>query len=139
MTNPLWGPLDGFLAYIASRGYVTVAITHRFASEAKSRAQLQDTKTAVRFLRANAQRFGIDPNRIAVMGESAGGSVAAMAGTTCGVDEFEGEGYREQSSCIQAAIDWYGVCGMNQLDAQAGSTAIDVTDLAGVCRAVTAS
>jgi len=117
--HPMWGTQDGFLAFIAAHGYVTVGITYRFGNEAKWPAQLQDAKAAVRFLRANAARFGIDPNRIGVMGESAGGGVAAMVGTTCGVTEFDEGANLDQSSCVQAAIDWYGVSDMNQLDAMA--------------------
>jgi acetyl esterase/lipase len=121
--HPMWGTQDGFLAYIASRGYVTVGITYRFGNEAKWPAQLQDTKAAIRFLRANAARFGIDPNHIGVMGESAGGGVAAMAGTTCGVTEFDDGDNLDQSSCVQAVIDWYGVSDMNQLDSMAPANA----------------
>jgi len=118
-SHPMWGTQDGFLAYIAAHGYVTVGITYRFGNEAKWPAQLQDTKAAIRFLRANAARFGIDRNHIGVMGESAGGGVAAMAGTTCGVSEFDDGDNLDQSSCVQAAVDWYGVSDMNQLDSMA--------------------
>lgn len=52
---------------------------------------VEDAKTAVRFLRANAEKLGIDPNHIAVMGESAGGYLAAMVGTTSGHKEFDRE------------------------------------------------
>lgn len=117
--HPLWGTQDGFLAYIAAHGYVTVGITYRFANEAKWPAQLDDLKAAIRFVRANAARFGVDPNHIGVMGESASGGVAAMAGTTCGVTEFDEGANLDQSSCVQAAIDWYGVSDMNQLDSMA--------------------
>jgi acetyl esterase/lipase len=123
--QPMWGSTDGLMAYIAAQGFVAVPITYRLSSEAKWPAQLEDIKAAVRWLRANAGRYGIDPQHIAVWGESAGGGAAAMAGTTCGVSEFEGEGGNlDQSSCVQAAIDWYGVSDMNQLDAQAPPNAI---------------
>jgi acetyl esterase/lipase/ABC-type molybdate transport system substrate-binding protein len=123
--TPLWGANDGLMAYIAAQGFVVAAISYRFASEALWPAQLEDTKAAIRWLRANADKYGIDPQHIAVWGESAGGGVAAMAGTTCGVAEFDGQGGNlEQSSCVQAAIDWYGVSDMNQLDAQAPPNSI---------------
>lgn len=120
-SSPVFGEMDGFMAYVASRGYVVAAISYRFAYEAKWPAQLQDVKTAVRWLRANAASYGIDQQHIAVWGESAGGGVASMAGVTCGVAEFEGieAGNADQSSCVQAAIDWYGVSDMSQLDSQA--------------------
>jgi acetyl esterase/lipase len=120
---PVFGEMDGLLAHIASRGYVVVAIAYRLAYEAKWPAQLQDAKTAIRWVRANAAQYGVDPERVAVWGESAGGGVASMVGTTCGVSEFEGEGNLDQSSCVRAAIDWYGVSDMAQLDAQAPANA----------------
>jgi acetyl esterase/lipase len=61
---------------------------------------------------------------VAIWGESVGGSLAALTGTTCGVKELEGRGPNpEQSSCVQAVIDWYGATDMNQLDAQAPANA----------------
>ncbi len=123
--HPMWGSTDGLMAYIAAQGFVAVPITYRLSSEAKWPAQLEDIKAAVRWLRANAARYGVDPQHIGVWGESAGGGAAAMAGTTCGVSEFEGEGGNlDQSSCVQAAVDWYGVSDMNQLDSQAPANAI---------------
>jgi acetyl esterase/lipase len=119
-STPLWGGTDGLMAYIAAQGLVAVPITYRLSSEAKWPAQLEDTKAAIRWLRANASKYGIDPAHIGVWGESAGGGVASMAGTTCGVSEFDGDGGNlDQSSCVQASIVWYGVSDMNQLDAQA--------------------
>jgi acetyl esterase/lipase len=120
MAAPLWGSLDKLAAHIAAQGYVVASINYRLSSEAKFPAQLQDAKAAVRWLRANAQRYGVDPKRIAVWGESVGGSVAALIGTTCGVADLEGtSGNSDQSSCVQAVVDWYGVTDMSQLDAQA--------------------
>jgi acetyl esterase/lipase len=118
--TPLWGGTDGLMAYIAAQGFVAVPITYRFSSEAKWPAQLEDTKAAIRWLRANASKYGIDPEHIGVWGESAGAGVASMAGTTCGVSDFEETGGNpDQSSCVQVSVVWYGVSDMNQLDAQA--------------------
>jgi acetyl esterase/lipase/ABC-type molybdate transport system substrate-binding protein len=122
--TPLWGRNDRLMAYIAAQGFVLVAIRYRLSSEAKWPAQLEDVKSAVRWLRGNAQKYGVDSAHIGVWGESAGGGVAAMAGTTCGVTEFDAGSNLDQSSCVQAAIDWYGVSDMNQLDAQAPANAI---------------
>lgn len=122
--TPLWGGTDGLMAYIAAQGFVAVPITYRFSGEAKWPAQLEDTKAAIRWLRANASKYGIDAEHIGVWGESAGAGVASMAGTTCGVSEFEETGGNpDQSSCVQAAVVWYGVSDMNQLDAQAPANA----------------
>jgi acetyl esterase/lipase len=124
-STPLWGGTGALMAHVASKGFVVVAITYRLSSEAKWPAQLEDTKAAIRWLRANAAKYGIDPAHVGVWGESAGGGVASMAGTTCGVSEFDGPGGNlDQSSCVQASVVWYGVSDMNQLDAQAPVNAV---------------
>lgn len=116
---PSW-VMDKLMAQIAARGYVVVVPNYRLANEAKFPAQLEDSKAAIRWTRANADKYGIDPQRVAIWGESVGGSVAALIGTTCGVTGLEGRGGNaNQSSCVQAVVDWYGVTDMAQLDAQA--------------------
>ncbi len=70
---------------------------------------LYDCKTAVRFLRANAEKYGIDPERIATMGGSAGGHLAMLVGTTAHVEELNAGGlYTEQSNEISCIINFYG-------------------------------
>ena len=118
--SSLWGDMDKLMAQIAAHGYVVAAISYRLSGEAKFPAQLDDAKSAIRWLRANAGQYGIDSRRVAIWGESVGGSLAALVGTTCGVRDLEGRGPNpDQSSCVQAVIDWYGATDMNQLDAQA--------------------
>ena len=120
MAAPVWGALDKLAAHIAAHGYVVASINYRLSAEAKFPAQLQDAKAAIRWIRANAERYGVDPNRIAVWGESVGGSLAALVGTTCSAPDLEGTGGNaDQSSCAQVVVDWYGVTDMSQLDAQA--------------------
>jgi acetyl esterase/lipase len=77
-------------AYLAERGVVTACIEYRLSDEATFPAALHDAKSAVRWLRANADRFDIDPARIGASGGSAGGHLAALLGTTANVPEFEG-------------------------------------------------
>lgn len=115
---PAW-TMDKLMAQIAARGYVVVVPNYRLSNEAKFPAQLEDVKTTIRWTRANAEKYGIDPQRVAIWGESVGGSIAALVGTSCGVTSLEGRGNANQSSCVQAAVDWYGVTDMAQLDAQA--------------------
>jgi acetyl esterase/lipase len=67
----------------AAHGYVAVAVSYRFAPEAPYPAQLQDARCAVRWLRANAARYRIDPDRIGAFGYSSGGHLALLLGTTC--------------------------------------------------------
>ena len=71
------------LANLAQRGYVVASIEYRLSGEAPFPAQLQDLQEAVRFLRANAARFGIDPAKVALWGMSAGAQLAALGAVTC--------------------------------------------------------
>jgi pectinesterase len=90
---------------LAARGFVTALTTYRLSQEAKFPAALHDCKSSVRFLRANAARFKIDPERIGVMGGSAGGHLSGLLAMTGGKPEFEGDGpHREQSSAVKACI-----------------------------------
>lgn len=91
------------------RGYIVASINYRLSSEALFPAQIFDCKAAIRFLRAHAREYGLLPNRIGVWGDSAGGQLAALLGTTNGCREYEGsEGIIGPSSDVQAVCDWYG-------------------------------
>lgn len=76
----------------AARGYVAIAPQYRLAGQAKWPAQIEDVKAAIRWTRANARTLGIDPDRIAVIGHSAGGHLALMAAGTQNRPELEGRG-----------------------------------------------
>jgi len=90
---------------LADRGFVTANISYRLSGEAPFPAAIQDCKAAVRFLRANAETYGIDADRIGAIGLSAGGHLTALLGTSSGVQELEGNGGNAQaSSAIQAAV-----------------------------------
>ncbi len=94
---------------LTDRGFVTGTIEYRLSGEAKYPAQIQDCKAAIRFLRANAAKYGIDPNRIGVWGGSAGGHLVALLGTTAGIKQLEGdEGNAGFSSRVQAVCDLFG-------------------------------
>ena len=104
----------GVLASLAGRGYVVASLNYRLSSEAPSPAAEQDVKSAVRWLRGNAARFGIDKRRIGIWGGSAGGQLAALAGTSCGVSALEPPAVADakaplESDCVQAVVAWYGV------------------------------
>lgn len=91
---------------LAHRGYVTAMITYRLAGEATWPAALEDCKGAVRWLRANADTLGVDPDRIAIAGDSAGGHLAAMVALVPG--EFEGEGGNpDVPSEVAAVATWF--------------------------------
>ncbi len=90
-------------------GYAVAHVGYRLSQEAKFPAQIQDCKAAVRWLRANAARYGLDPNRFVAWGASAGGHLVALLGTSGGVAELEGEvNDLKESSRVQAVIDWFG-------------------------------
>lgn len=89
-------------------GFVTGSIEYRLSQEAKYPAQIQDCKAAIRFLRANAKKYGIDPNRIGVWGGSAGGHLVALLGTTGGIKALEGTDNPGYSSRVQAVCDLFG-------------------------------
>jgi pectinesterase len=95
---------------IASKGYVTAAVEYRLSPEALYPAAIFDIKAAVRFLRANASKYNIDPGRMAITGSSAGGQLAAFIGMTPEVKMFDGnEGNAGVSAEIQAIIDMDGI------------------------------
>jgi acetyl esterase/lipase len=97
-----------WLKKFALSGYVTVSVGYRFAPAFKWPSQVEDAKAAVRFLRARAKQFNIDPNRIGAMGESAGGYLALMLGFTGPTDGLEGNGgYQSFSSSVQAVVSFY--------------------------------
>lgn len=90
---------------LARLGFFTITISYRFSQVAPFPAQIHDVKAAIRFLRAHAGAFNIDPERIGVWGHSAGGHLAAMAGLHTDITELEGEsGSPEYSSNVQAVV-----------------------------------
>jgi len=93
----------------AGRGYAAASINYRLSQEAIFPAQIEDCKAAVRWLRANAARYNLDPNRIGVWGASAGGHLVALLGTSGGVKDLEGDlGNANYSSRVQAVVDFFG-------------------------------
>lgn len=94
---------------LAQRGYVAATVTYRLSPRNQFPAAVHDVKAAVRFLRANARRFRIDPDRIGATGGSAGGHLALFLAVTGGIPEFEGSGPNlDQSSRVQCVVNYYG-------------------------------
>lgn len=115
------GSLDQVMAQAAARGYVVFGVNYRLSGEARFPAQIEDVKAAIRWVRANANTYRVDPQRIAIGGDSAGAYLAVLAGASCGVKELEGAlGNPAQSSCVQAVVDWYGPANFQTLTAQQG-------------------
>jgi acetyl esterase/lipase len=100
---------------LAERGYVAATMSYRLSPRHQFPAAVEDAKAAVRFLRANAAKYGIDPDRIGAMGGSAGGTLVLFLAVTPGVAEFEGTGpNREFSSRVQCVVDQYGASDFTQ-------------------------
>ena len=95
---------------LVRRGYALASIEYRLSQEAIFPAQMYDLKGAIRWLRAHADQYGLDPDHFGAWGHSAGGHLVAMLGTTGGVKELEGDegGNLDQSSRVQAVSDWAG-------------------------------
>lgn len=90
---------------LAAHGFVTATISYRLSGEAPFPAAVHDCKAAVRYLRAQADGLGIDPEKLGAIGLSAGGHLTALLGTSAGVDELEGNGGNAGfSSAVQAAV-----------------------------------
>ena len=96
-----------YLMELAKAGFVVASVEYRTSNQAQFPAPLCDIKSAIRYLKAHASRYAIDPQRFGVMGESAGGYLAAMAALTEGLPEFDQGDYLDYSSAVQAACTWY--------------------------------
>ncbi len=101
--------MEHFVKGAARLGYVAVAVSYRLVPKAKFPAQIEDCKAAVRWLRANAKKYKIDPNHIGVVGFSAGAHLACLLGTADKGAKLEGTGGNaEQSSRVQAVVSFFG-------------------------------
>jgi acetyl esterase/lipase len=95
--------------HFAAAGYVFVSVNYKLGAGAWPQ-NLLDCKNAVRFVRVRAQDYGVDPERIAVMGASAGGHLALLTAYTTGQNEFEpGAPYPGVSSRVRAVVEFYGI------------------------------
>lgn len=116
-----WGEQDVYkmlpqLSRIAAKGYVIASVKHRAASVAKFPAFLQDVKSAIRFLRANSEKYCIDPDEVAIWGNSSGGNAALLVGVTGDFDEFKTEDNHDMSDAVSAVIDFYGPTDVAQIN-----------------------
>ena len=100
---------------LAESGFIVASIEYRVIPQGKFPDALIDVKNAIRFLKANASKFGINKEKIAIMGESAGGYLAALTAVTNNCKEFEiGENLNESSN-VQAAVDIYGLSDLTKV------------------------
>ena len=95
--------------HLAEAGYVVASIQYRVAPTAKFPQPLEDVKAAIRYLKAHADQYGIDAERVGIVGGSAGGYLTAMAGTTSGTTTFDKGENLDVTSSVKAAVDLYGL------------------------------
>lgn len=94
---------------LADAGYVVASINYRVAPTATFPQPLEDVKSAIRYLKANADKFGIDARRVGIVGGSAGGYLSAMTGTTSGTNTFDKGDNLNFDSTVRCAVDLYGI------------------------------
>lgn len=100
---------------LAEAGYIVASIEYRTLPFARMPEPVQDVKSAIRYLRANADTLGIDVDNIAIMGESAGGYLAAFTGVTNDNSEFDKGDHLDKSSKVKAVIDLYGLSDLTKI------------------------
>jgi acetyl esterase/lipase len=106
--------------WLATHGYAAAVIDYRLSSEALFPAQIHDCKAAVRWLRANAAKYGLDAAHIGAWGESSGGHLASLLGVAGNVAALEGDlGNTNESSQVQAVVDFFGPTDFLQAQAHA--------------------
>ena len=102
---------DNFPAMFAgfsAKGYAVASISYRLSSEAKFPAQVQDLNAAIRFLRGQSEKFGLDAQRIVVWGASAGAHIAMLAALDCKQHRLDASAASGPSTCVTAVVDWFG-------------------------------
>src|SRR5262249_50544251 len=104
------------------KGYAVAAINYRLSQQAVFPAQIEDCKAAVRFLRANAKKYNLNPDAFGAWGASAGGHLVALLGTSGDVKELEGKvgDHTDVSSRVQCVVDFFGPVDLTKMAAQAG-------------------
>ncbi len=101
------------------RGYAVASVGYRLSGDAVFPAQIEDCKAAVRWLRVNAKRYGLDPDRFGAWGSSAGGHLVALLGTSGDERAFDVGANLGASSRVQAVCDFFGPTDLLQMDSHA--------------------
>jgi acetyl esterase/lipase len=127
------------LASLAAEGFVVASLEYRLSAEAKFPAQLQDAKSSLRFLGANAAKYRIDPSRVGLWGGSAGGHLTALTALTCKDTSLDPAAAKDV--CATAAVTWYGVFDFGALAAGRADATDDAAErlmgCAGRCSGAT--
>jgi acetyl esterase/lipase len=106
MDRNVWLPE---LVWFVKRGYVVASVDYSVTYHTRFPEQIEDIKQAIRFLRAHAGEYSLDGSKITVMGESAGGYLAALTGVSGEMKKYDVGDYLDESSAVQAAVCWYPV------------------------------
>lgn len=123
---------EGIGQALLNAGFAVVSINHRSSRDAVFPAQIQDVKSAIRFIRANAGKYELKGEKIGITGWSSGGHLSSMAGTTSGLRIGENKGFKvdlvgssptfsSTSDAVQAVVDWFGPTDFLRMDS-CGST-----------------
>ena len=116
--NDTRGP--SIIEVFASRGYAVATVSYRLVPTAKFPAPIEDAKTSIRFLRENAKRFNLNPEKICALGFSAGAHLALLLGTTDSTAGFDGSLYPLQSSKVQCVVSFFGPTDLSLYSATPG-------------------
>ncbi|HBV65261.1 MAG TPA: alpha/beta hydrolase [Rhodopirellula sp.] len=120
------------IKYFAKQGYVSASVGYRLAPSHRFPAQVEDVKCAIRYLRANCEKFNLDPNQIGAVGYSAGAHLSMMLGTMDKEDGLEGDGgWPDESSKIQAVVSYFGPTQLDANDIPTNSVPLVSTFIGG--------
>jgi acetyl esterase/lipase len=108
---------------LAKQGYIAVSAEYRLSLEAAYPAAVADLRDAVRWMRGHAEKYGLDPDKIAVMGCSAGGQLAALLGTTNKLTQFGGQPIDTTRSSVQAILNIDGILAFRHPESAEGAVA----------------
>ena len=102
------------------KGYAVVSVNYRLSKEAQFPAQIQDIKAAIRWVKANAEKYHFDKNKIVLWGGSAGGYLSALAGVSSDVPSLDDPtlGNIQENNRVQAVVDWFGPIDFSEMDNQ---------------------
>jgi acetyl esterase/lipase len=117
------------LAAVAARGYVVASVNYRLVGEVRFPGPVQDVEMAIRWLRLHATDYGVDPTRFVAWGSSAGGQIATLIGTACGIEALQPPALPNikgplPSVCVQGVIDWYGLIDLQSNPTDLGKSAV---------------
>lgn len=116
-----WYKQDCYIALpnlvdLARAGFVVASVEYRSSEVAPWPGFLQDVKAAIRFLKANADKYGIDKERVGIWGDSSGGHTALMVGSTCWTKEFDDDVCPNESSDVNAVCSFYGLSDISRIN-----------------------